>query len=381
MKIFFWQNLPSHHQASALRELALLWEDDVCGVWCGGISEDRLALGWEYPEFGQVKQITLPEDYRPEVEKIISEHRDAIHIFSGVDAYEPIKYAHQLARRMPEHCQIGVMVESGIEMGLRGLIRPLRARWLCRKYIQSTKLVLAMGKKGVDFYRRAGFSDSQIFPFMYQTQAPEVTREISEATDPVRLVYVGKFIARKGVDLMFKGLAQSNFTNWQLDIIGTGDEQQELEALAISLGIKDNISWLGKLPSSEVMQQLMEYDLCIVPSRFEGWGVVVNEALQSHIPVLCSNQVASSELVEFSGAGLVYEAYSAQSFAFQLDVFLQNPDKLIEYKKRAMRYSPHISPLNIAIYLKQVIEHSFVKEKAIRPLSPWANIDDASSKI
>ena len=71
MRVFFWQNIPSHIQAPALRIFTGLWPDEVHGIWCGEIPPHRRSLGWEDPDFGALHQTLLPRDYHRQVQSLI----------------------------------------------------------------------------------------------------------------------------------------------------------------------------------------------------------------------------------------------------------------------------------------------------------------------
>ena len=53
---------------------------------------------------------------------------------------------------------------------------------------------------------------------------------------------------------------------------------------------------------------ISKYDFLILPSRFDGWGVVINEALLARVPVICSNQAGASSLVKKWDCGVCYDS-------------------------------------------------------------------------
>lgn len=73
-----------------------------------------------------------------------------------------------------------------------------------------------------------------------------------------------------------------------LRIGGNGPERRTLEELAKSLGVTDQIQFLGKLTREEVMQEMTNADVFVLPSHFETFGVVVVEALATGKPVVAT---------------------------------------------------------------------------------------------
>lgn len=370
MKTFFWQNIPSHIQGHALREFSFLWSDEVNGIWCSEISEDRRTLGWQKPDPGRMLETTLPINYRSEVHRLISANRDAIHVFSGLHAYAPVITAFNYAVHIGVK-NLALMVEPGIGMGWRGLIRPIRAMLLARYYRPHIRAILAMGEHGVRFYHRAGFAPEILFPYMYQCESVG-TIAAPSVRNPVRLVYVGKFIPRKGVDVMIRGLGRCLYRNWRLTIIGDGPETSQLLRLAHNCGIAERTEWLGVKPSNEIPSLLAQHDICLIPSRFEGWGVVTNEALTAGLAVVCSDRTSSLDLVQASKAGVIFRCAKPRELARVMDQLLSSPELITELKARAVAYRMRISPQRVGAYMRDVLTYVFLK-KGDRPYPPWMN--------
>ncbi len=368
MNIYFWQNIPSHIQAPGLREFSARWDGEVNGVWCEGITQDRRQMGWLDPDLGRMKQLVLDVDNPSgHAQEIVRQSAGAIHIFSGLHAYAAIVAAHSHAVAIGAE-NLGLMVEPGIAMGWKGRLRPLRARLLAQRYRRSIRLVLAMGLRGVEFYQHAGFDSEIVFSYMYQSEPASHLAKV-HVNEPVKLIYVGKFIARKGVDVMLQALSRCRSKNWRLTIVGECPERPKLRHLAEKLGVNGAIEWLGAQPSSGIPELLSQHDLCLVPSRFEGWGVVTNEAIQAGIGVLCSDRVTSKDLVERSGAGAVFPSSDARAFASLIDEWVESPERIEAAKLAARSYRETLSPESVGQYLHDVIRYSFMG--GARPQTPW----------
>ena len=368
MDLFFWQNMPSHIQAPALIELSKIWNGEVHCVWARESEEHRKQLGWQPPELTGIYEHVLDGDPAIRTTGILREHRRAIHVFSGLNAYRPVTAAYKHAARLRLE-NLALMVEPGIAMGWKGLLRPLRARFLARGYKPHIKAVLAMGSAGVRFYRSAGFARDVLYPYMYQSfpASCAISRTVG---NPVRLVYVGKFDLRKGVDILFRGLAYCSRENYRLTIVGGGKQEAQLRNLAEQLNISRKLDWAGIQPSCKVAGVLAASDLCVVPSRFEGWGVVTNEAIQSGTPVICSDTTTSRDLVSESRAGRIFKTANPRDLASVLDYFLGDPSRLETARHRAMGFRHRLSPRVVGQYLKAVLECAFGLSSK-RPTAPW----------
>ena len=149
-----------------------------------------------------------------------------------------------------------------------------------------------------------------------------------------------------------------------------------LEELSKKLKINSQIQWMGRLPSSQVPSALSQSDLCIVPSRFEGWGVLVNEAIQAGIGVVCSDRVTSRELVQKSKAGFIYDGLSTPKLGKSLDEILIAPKRILEFKQRARSYAPRICGESVSSYLADVLKFISHAENT-RPKPPWLATDNS----
>ncbi len=362
--------MPSHIQSLAIEDLARVWPGQVHCIWATPISKDRAALSWLAPHMPNTSQQYIDQSNPGEfADDVIRRAHDSIHLFSGLSSYPAITTAFFCARRQAAK-NLGLMVEPGIELGLRGWLRPLRARFLAQRYLGSTRLVLAMGQTGVRFYRRAGFRDGIIFPYMYQ--APVGSNQAQRRTsDTFNLVYVGKFSRRKGLDILLRALTFCRTKALKLKVIGGGREERQLRKLSRRLGLDASVCWLGVRDHEQILAALAESDVCVVPSRFEGWGVVVNEAIGMGTPVICSNTTTSRDLVRYGDCGRIFRSGDSRDLAKQIDQLLGDPEALAGASENASNYRRLLTPRVVAEYLKQVLEFSFLESQQ-RPSPPWA---------
>lgn len=106
---------------------------------------------------------------------------------------------------------------------------------------------------------------------------------------PSRLLFVGRCIAQKGLDVGLEVFANvlSRRPDVSLTIVGDGEERKRWERKADDLGVSSAIQWLGWKPKSEVQNLYRDFDLFFFPSLRDSGGFVVLEALQAGLPVVC----------------------------------------------------------------------------------------------
>jgi len=132
-------------------------------------------------------------------------------------------------------------------------------------------------------------------------------------------LFVGRLIPEKGVDFLLRALAllKGELPDFRAVITGGGPERRKLELLARELGIGDNVTFTGFLKDYRDVIALMKASRVFAfPSRREGFGMVVVEAMASGVPVVTVEHPmnASMHLVENGRTGFVVPL-SEESFA------------------------------------------------------------------
>lgn len=99
-------------------------------------------------------------------------------------------------------------------------------------------------------------------------------------------------------------------------MIGDGALRQDLEKTISELHLEDKIQLLGTKPQPEVPLYMQQADILILPSMYDGWGAVVNEALQAGCYVICSDAAGASDLMRMEPrVGKVFHRGNVQQLA------------------------------------------------------------------
>ena len=104
----------------------------------------------------------------------------------------------------------------------------------------------------------------------------------------------GQDIAIEALNLLKKSHPSRNVT---LDFIGEGSSEQHLRALAETHGLSASINFLGNRSRDYIYSHLCDYDLFLLPSRYEGFGLTVAEAMAAKVPVLVSDIEGPMEVI------------------------------------------------------------------------------------
>ncbi len=136
--------------------------------------------------------------------------------------------------------------------------------------------------------------------------------EISEravAPGPLRLLFLGSVIQRKGLEILIQAVRDLPIGSWQLEIIGDDRIDPSLTARIQSkihdLGLQNRIRWHGTLGDEEISTFLSTSHVLAVPSVFEGYGIVFLEAMGYGVVPIASYAGGPPELIDHGTNGFL----------------------------------------------------------------------------
>lgn len=124
----------------------------------------------------------------------------------------------------------------------------------------------------------------------------------------IKIIFLGRLIARKGVGLAIKSFAKiaKRYNNVELIIIGDGPERTSLKRMSKILEIEDKVTFTGKLLRDKAWDLLSGGDIFLYPSLRDAVATVVLEAMACGLPVICLNGTGPAQVVE-KDIGIVVE--------------------------------------------------------------------------
>lgn len=119
-------------------------------------------------------------------------------------------------------------------------------------------------------------------------------RREQNSEDVLKILWAGRFLDWKRVDTIIR--AAAGIENVSVDLFGVGPEEKRLRKLALRLNAP--VSFHKPIPISEVRKVMREHDLYILSSNaWEGWGAVVNEALEEGMDVVGTYEAGASSAI------------------------------------------------------------------------------------
>jgi glycosyltransferase involved in cell wall biosynthesis len=160
--------------------------------------------------------------------------------------------------------------------------------------------------------------------------------------DPVRprLLCVGSLVPRKGQDVLVRALATLTDREWRCSLVGHDGRDPDfvaaLDRAIATAGLADRIERIGELDEDDLDRAYRASDLFVLPSHYEGFGMVVTEALARGLPVITTTGGALADTLP-STAGLHVPPGDPDSLARALARWLDDGDLRRDLRRGARR--------------------------------------------
>lgn len=214
-----------------------------------------------------------------------------------VHAHWTLSGAVALATRWQHRCPILVTVQGSDVLQIPKL--PMGAaftRWVLAGCQQVTALTQALKAAVVE----TGVPGERVAVIPNGVDLAHFTAPAeAEASRERVILFAGFLIARKGVDFLLAAAPAilARLPGYRIVLVGAGPEEAALRAQATALGIGGAVEFCGFLPQAEVRTWMQRARVLVLPSREEGQGVVLLEALASGTPVAGSDVDGIAEVV------------------------------------------------------------------------------------
>ena len=160
-------------------------------------------------------------------------------------------------------------------------------------------------------------------------------------TGPLRIVFLGNVIPRKGLGVLVTALhLQTVQTNFHLDVIGRTDINQSY-ASAVFYSAYDlpnplNLEIHGQLNTMNLIERLKAAHVLVVPSSYEGFGIVYLEGMGFGLPAIGTTAGAASEIVSDGETGFLVPPDDAETLAERLERLANDRDLLTRMSLKAL---------------------------------------------
>lgn len=338
MTLTFISNYINHHQIPFCNACYEMLGEDFCFIQTQPMEQERIDMGWDadakkipyvrflYEEEAACKEAVLSCDV----------------LLAGWTDREDL-----IGRRLSsEKCTVRVSERLYRE----GQWKAISPKGLIRKYLDHTRyrkgeayLLCAGAYVPSDFHIVKAYP-RKMYRFGYFPETVTYTNEQWESLKPdsgcLNMVWAGRFIPLKhpeqmialGKELLkrkelFGNDATNPFDDFRIHMVGSGEMEAELKAMAREAGLDGKMTFYGFQKPDEVRKIMEKSHIHIFTSNhLEGWGAVVNEAMNSGCAEVANVQAgAVPYLVEHGKNGLVYPDANQEEMIKQVLYLIENP--------------------------------------------------------
>ena len=179
------------------------------------------------------------------------------------------------------------------------------------------------------------------------TVLPGVTRaEISRGSQnsTVNLLCVGSLIERKGHRFLLEALSQLNHLDWRLDCYGSTDFDTklfaELTKMLETSEHSDKIKFHGAVSDTTLEAAYLNADIFVLPSLYEGYGMVYAEAIVRGLPIIATRAGAIPQTVPET-CGILVEPENIEMLKQAIEELISDKELREQYRKAAIREEPN----------------------------------------
>jgi glycosyltransferase involved in cell wall biosynthesis len=165
----------------------------------------------------------------------------------------------------------------------------------------------------------------------------DIRTELGLSQQDLIIGFVGRLSVQKGVKYMLDAfkLVAEKFKNVHLVIVGTGELEEMVKESATELNLEDRIHLLGF--RKDIPDLMRTFDIFLLPSLWEGFGIVLIEAMAAGKPVVATNTSSIPEIVEDGRSGILVPPENAEAISDALKKIISEPELRTKFGKEGQK--------------------------------------------
>lgn len=331
MNIILWQNILSPHQLPYIIHLLdNIIVKKVVLISSEDISNERKQMGWDFLESTNLSNLEIiVNPNSSKIQEIFSLYEnDSWHLFSGIRGFKFVFDVFKFS--LNYNVKRAIITERpntfafGLCNGKPLWLHKIRFFIQDRKYAKYISKVFAMGEDAVSYFKSV-YKNWDVIPFAYCTEASNNNVRFKSEKN-VSFCFVGSLSWWKSPESIIKAACIIN-KKINISYIGGGKKESYLKKMSIK---KEQIKVIfhGFKKNSEIPLLLSNQDVLILPSIYDGWGAVINEAIQSGLFVICSDKCGAKELLSDKRIGKVFRCNDINELSNIMDYCINNIDTI-----------------------------------------------------
>lgn len=353
MKLVFYSNFLNHHQLMISDELYKFLGDSFVFVSTKMAKVNSLKGGEDY---SLIRKYCIRVYDSGDLENLALElARSADVCIFGADslkyAIERAKYSKGLTFEV---------AERWLKRGVLNLCSPRLLRWLFTYHFifpdKNWYKLCANSYTSQDDEKLLAYKNKHYkWGYFVSLKLNNVVKH-SEDNLSVRILWCARFLRLKHPELVICLAARLKKEGYKIliDMLGDGEIKEEMCAFADKLCVSDIVRFHGSVSNDDVNKKMAESNIFLFTSdKREGWGVVMNEAMNNECCVVASDAIGSTHfLVNDGETGVIFKSCNIESLYEKVKWLLDNPEERIRIAKKGYKsiteiWSPHNAVKNL----------------------------------
>jgi glycosyltransferase involved in cell wall biosynthesis len=213
--------------------------------------------------------------------------------------------------------------------------------------ISQASAIVGIGRAAEEDYRRR-FPNIPHFsiPYHCDLTAFVAARRCVKPRVPVTFLFCGQMIERKGVDLLLLAFDRLITKGIEARLVLVGREADLQKFLAmVGPATRSKVRYEGFQAPEHLPEHFSRSDVFVLPSRHDGWGVVINQAMAAGLPIITSNAVgAGLDLVEDGINGVCIPANDVEGLYRAMEMLALSPGVARQWGERSRGRARHLTP-------------------------------------
>ncbi len=276
------------------------------------------------------------------------------------------EYAIERAKSFPEGLSFEVG-ERWLKRGLINILSPALRSWYInyvRYYRQRPFYKLCCSAFAAHDDRILNVYKGRHYKWGYFTKVQDyepLSQPILTSQAPVNIMWCSRFLKWKHPELVIQLAAKLKRDGYpvQIDMFGSGPEEEATKRLCRQLAVNDLISFKGSAPNEDILREMRGHDMFLFTSdKNEGWGAVLNEAMSNRCAVVASDAIGSAPfLIRDGNNGLLFRSGQVNSLYEKVVRLIKNPEDRRKMAEQGYQDLLRVwSPRNAAKNLLQLID-------------------------
>jgi glycosyltransferase involved in cell wall biosynthesis len=229
------------------------------------------------------------------------------------------------------------------------------SRWAIRQIIAMTNEIVVLG----DYWRQwvvdSFGSEARRVTVLHNAVPAPPTLPAHREGGPVRLLFLGRLVKLKGIDVLLEALASKTCRdkNWELTIAGDG-EMEIYRAQVEALGLASRVRFTGWLDHTGCLRELLAADVLVQPSLFEGLPMSILEAMAGGLPIVATPVGSVSDAIQDQVTGILVPPGDCRALAQALTQVIEDP--ALRRRLGVGARQMYEQQFDIAIYRRRIIE-------------------------